>query len=84
MPEGEQIWGPVVIGGHNLPSPDDIGLTDLPYWGPPWPLRFRHHCNASLLTQHHLVAEHIKAPQRWFEPTPYQKFVIFYHLDNFR
>ena len=31
MPEGEKHWGvPVVIGGDNLPSPVEIGLTDLP------------------------------------------------------
>jgi hypothetical protein len=30
MPEGEKHWGgPVVIGGDNLPSPVQIGLTDL-------------------------------------------------------
>ena len=30
MPEGEKHWGlPVVIGGDNLPSPVEIGLTDL-------------------------------------------------------
>ena len=29
MPEGEKHWGgPVVIGGENLPSPVEIGLTD--------------------------------------------------------
>ena len=31
MPEGEKHWGlPIVIGGDNLPSPVEIGLTDLP------------------------------------------------------
>ena len=41
MPEGEKHWGwgPVVIGGDNLPSLVWIGLTDLH-----WPPRFRHHC----------------------------------------
>ena len=30
MPEGEKHWrGPVVIGGENLPSPVQVGLTDL-------------------------------------------------------
>ena len=30
MPEGEKHWGlPVVIGGDNLPSLVEIGLTDL-------------------------------------------------------
>ena len=41
---------PVVIGGDNLPSPLQIGLSDLTNiggggQGPPWPPRFRHHCN---------------------------------------
>ena len=45
MPEGEKHWGmPVVIDGDNLPSPVEIGLSDLPNIGgrghwPPWPLR---------------------------------------------
>ena len=31
MAEGQEIWGRVVIGGHNLPTPSvEIGLTDLP------------------------------------------------------
>ena len=30
MPEGEKLWGPVVIGGDNLPSLVRIRLTDLP------------------------------------------------------
>ena len=37
----KNIWGPVVIGGDNLPSPVQIGLTDLPNIGgasgPPGP-----------------------------------------------
>ena len=44
MPEGEKHWGlPVVIGGDNLPSPVEIGLTDLSNIGgasapPPFPV----------------------------------------------
>ena len=30
MPEGEKHWGPVLIGGDNLPSSVQIGLTDVP------------------------------------------------------
>ena len=34
MPEGEKHGGvPLVIGGDNLPSPVEIGLTDLPNIG---------------------------------------------------
>ena len=29
MPEGEKHWGPVLIGGDNLPSSVQIGLTDV-------------------------------------------------------
>ena len=35
MPEGENIGMPVVIGGDNLPSLVEIGLTDLPNMGGP-------------------------------------------------
>ena len=37
MPEGEKHWGggPVVIGGENLPSPVQIGLSDLQNIGGP-------------------------------------------------
>ena len=40
MPEGEKLCGPVVIGGDNLPSPVEIGLTDPPNIGPP-PLTYK-------------------------------------------
>ena len=42
MPEGEKYWGCqyIVIGGDNLLSPVEMGLTDLPNIGgpvAPWP-----------------------------------------------
>ena len=38
VPEGEKDWGgPVVIGGDNLPSLVELGLTELPNMGGgPW------------------------------------------------
>ena len=45
MPDGQKTLGvPVVIGGDNLPSPVEKGLTDLPNFGGA-SARFRLHCD---------------------------------------